>query len=353
MSTVGAELVIRQRTDNVHANLYVQAAEQLGLTAEVIDREKGVFRISSETKSLVNHGGALGMNNPVSRAIANNKITTIRLLSRFGVPVPTSEVFHVDDDLRHVLTSAKARFPLVVKPVCGQCGEGVVANIKNESELEAALAALRALQRETFILENHVEGEDFRILVCRGEIIDVLKRVPANVIGDGRSTLEKLIPLRNRERLAYHHTMSTIDVDTDILDFLEQRGLALGHVPARGQKILLRRICNFSKGGEVSSVPVSELNPELVDLFKAVQRRIGLAFCGVDYITPNITKSFRDVASCVNEVNPRPGIQIHCFARPEGISLDPALKVLETAFRERKGAGGLTARYDGDSSAHG
>ncbi len=107
----------------------------------------------------------------------------------------------IDDDAQDPLTEAFSflreaglDYPVVFKPDVGERGRGVVI-LRSREELETAVAGAR----EPFLLQEHVPGSELGVFYLRepgeerGRIFSITdKRLP-EVVGDGRSTLERLI----------------------------------------------------------------------------------------------------------------------------------------------------------------
>lgn len=63
----------------------------------------------------------------------------------------------------------------------------MIANIETEEEFLSALYYVREdLRYEKIIVEKHFKGEDVRIYVLDGKVLAGLKRLPANIVGDGK-----------------------------------------------------------------------------------------------------------------------------------------------------------------------
>src|SRR5699024_5557884 len=100
-------------------------------------------------------------------SICVHKEKTKNYLRKHGVPTHEGDVFSADvPDEKIIQYSHTIGYPVVVKPSDGTGGNGVIANIKDEKELEAALVYVRkTLGFLEVILESHFQGEDYRIYV--------------------------------------------------------------------------------------------------------------------------------------------------------------------------------------------
>jgi cyanophycin synthetase len=326
-------MAIRRRTANSNSNLYLQAAANLGLSFEVLDFERGAYRISREELSVEGVDARLKVNSYIFCMIAANKQSTMHILGRFGVPVTRCEIRHVEESVTELLRSARNQYPLVVKPVYGIGGSGVTANIRNETELRAAIRRLRDLGKVKFILENHVSGSDYRVLMCRGEVLDIVERIVANVVGDGRTPLEMLIREKNAARRARYRAIAEIEIDAELELHIGSLGLSLESIPVPGEIVYLRRVCSYSRGGEMRRVPLAEVHPENHALFMKIQELINLDICGIDFISADIRAPHGVVECCVNEVNHNPGMHLHCLAGGDGVETEVPEAVLSRLFR--------------------
>ena len=90
--------------------------------------------------------------------------------------------------LRGALQAARhIGYPVVIKPLDGNHGRGVVLNITDDAALEAGYDVAKAESRSGYLqVESFITGNDYRFLVVGGRIAAVAERVPAHVIGDGQ-----------------------------------------------------------------------------------------------------------------------------------------------------------------------
>ena len=88
--------------------------------------------------------------------------------------------------------------PVVVKPRKGNQGRGVSVALRTREAVLAAYDYAR-LQEDEILVERHVEGCDFRLLVIGGRLISAARRVPPSVIGDGQHTINELVDIENQE----------------------------------------------------------------------------------------------------------------------------------------------------------
>src|SRR6185503_6921545 len=155
--------------------------------------------------------------NMIAVDIAANKHATKKLLGDMGVPVPKGYRIRGIDELERTLQSVG--FPAVIKPLDGNHGRGATVGIIS---LEAAQIAFEKAKEYSrwVIVEQQLQGSDFRALVVNNRLIAVAERIPAHVIGDGKSTIQELIDQTNadpRRGLGHEKVLTLIDVDSQTM----------------------------------------------------------------------------------------------------------------------------------------
>ena len=142
--------------------------------------------------------------------------------------------------------------PLAVKPYNSNHGKGVSLNIKNWYDLKEAFQKARKYS-ELVLVEEYIEGKDYRLLVVGDKLCAAAERIPPRVIGDGQSTIRDLINIINKspERGEGHEKrLTSIKIDEMVKKCLQEQGLDLDRVPGKGELIYLRYNGNLSTGGQ-------------------------------------------------------------------------------------------------------
>lgn len=246
------------------------------------------------------------LSSAVSLALCTHKEATRMRLARAGVPVPKGRTFANGDYDSARAFAERIGYPVVVKPAMGVRGIGVVANIQSEAELTRAFEHLEEskLGGQDFIVEKHVTGRDYRIVVVGDEVIAAILREPASVVGDGTRSVAELVVRKNLvRRLNPHLWGRPIKYDAAARYQLERAGMTLDSVPAEGQRVLLSSSCSLSQGGDSIDV-LDELHPSIKDAcVRAVQAVPGLSFCGVDFLLEDHTKPVDEQEAGICELN--------------------------------------------------
>jgi cyanophycin synthetase len=111
---------------------------------------------------------------------------------------------------------------------------------------------------------------------------------------------------------------------------LEGAGLRPDSVPAAGQVVLLRSTANLSTGGTATDV-TDVIHPDSREMAERAVRAIGLDVGGVDFLSKDITESYRSIGGGICEVNAAPGFRMH-VAPSEGTARDVAAPVIDMLF---------------------
>jgi len=268
--------------------------------------------------------------NMIAVDIAGNKHATKTLLGDMGVPVPKGYRIRDIDDLESVLD--KVGFPAVIKPLDGNHGKGATVGINSLDDALIAWEKAKEYSRWV-IVEQQLQGFDFRALVVNNRLIAVAKRVPAHVVGDGKQTIQELIDETNRDpRRGYGHenVLTQIEVDNQTLRCVRHAGYEMNSVLPKGEQLFLKTTANISTGGTAIDV-TDEVHPENVFLFERIARIIGLDVAGIDTIAPNVSEPLRDNGGGIIEVNAAPGFRMH-LAPSEGIGRNVAEHVIDMLF---------------------
>lgn len=245
----------------------------------------------------------------ISAMLARDKVAAHELLRRAGFPV--AEQISISTVEVAVSEAHRMGYPVVLKPVNLDGGKGVEAGLKDESSLRAAYG--RSLRHsKSLILEKHVEGRDYRLGVLKDELAWATYREPAGVWGDGASTLTELITQANRDPrrgTRQWSQMVPITINEEAGELLSEQGLCLSDVVSRGCFVQLRRAANTSSGGVPMDV-IDRVHPDNAALAVSVARLFRLDIAGIDFITPDISRSWREVGGVVCEVNGQPQFSV-------------------------------------------
>jgi cyanophycin synthetase len=264
--------------------------------------------------------------------LASEKDETNGILADLGLPVPRQAVVY---RLRRAARAAeRIGYPVVVKPLNANHGRGVTTDIRDEQALEKAYDKAKE-HSDGVIIETYLEGLDHRLLVVNGELVAAAKRVPAHVVGDGSHTVEELVAKVNqdpRRGVGHEKVLTRITLDAAAERMLAQRDFTPDSVPEDGDVVYLQPTANLSTGG--TAVDVTDvIHPDNRIMAERAIRALGLDVGGVDFITTDITRSYREVGGGICECNAAPGFRMH-VAPSEGEPRNVAEPVIKMLFPE-------------------
>ncbi len=278
----------------------------------------------------------------IGRDFSRDKFLTFKLLSEICLPVGGFTA------VRNAETALKAAaaigYPIVLKPIRGKKGEHVFVNLRNPQELRAALAQVSG--GEGFLLQSCFPGEDHRILIVDGKLVAAARRMPASIMGDGKHIITELVAIANRDPrrgAGFEKIMNFIELDGETDRVLAQQDLTRDSMPAQGEHVRLRATANISSGGTALDV-TNAIHPENARAAIKAAKALGLTVAGVDFISPDISKSWREIGGGICEVNAVVGLRPHFLANPEMDILGP---IIETVYPGRSNSRIPTAMITG------
>jgi len=262
--------------------------------------------------------------------IASDKEETAAVLSKLGLPVPRQYIVRSAEGA--VDAARRVGYPVVVKPLNANHGRGASLNLADDEHVATAFGHANQYSRSV-IVESFIEGQDHRMLVVDGNLVAVAKRVPGHVVGDGEHTIAELVEITNedpRRGIGHEKVLTRIEVDHQAERLLAQYGYDLETAPAEGEIVYLRSTGNLSTGG--TAVDVTDVvHPDNREMAVRAALAVGLDVAGVDFLTTDITESFKEVGGAICEVNAAPGFRMH-VSPSEGSPRDVAGPVIDMLY---------------------
>jgi len=268
----------------------------------------------------------------ISVDIAGNKHLTKQMLRDHNIPVPHGELAYTEESA--VAAARGIGFPVVLKPYNGNQGKGVALNLKNEDQVRRAYTEAAKFCR-TVIVEKHISGRDYRVLVVGGKVAAVAERRPPMVTGDGIHTIKELVDIENENPLRgddHEKPLTKIKLDAIAKQVLERYGVDENYIPAVGESVILRDNGNLSTGGTARDC-TDLIHPYNCDIAVKAAKVIGLDIAGIDITAEDISMPLKDTNGAVIEVNAAPGLRMHLFPT-EGKKRDIAGQILDMMFPE-------------------
>ena len=280
------------------------------------------------------------LNGVGSSDIAKDKDFSNVFMRRLGYPtVPDSKTFFsdswadaigaprrkIDDAYRHAV---KVGLPVVVKPNSGSQGSNV-SFVHNKREFYRALKAIFKKDRVALV-QKPVKGADYRLVVLDNEVISAYERVPLSVIGDGISSIGKMLNQKQQRFLASKRDTQIKMGDPRIALKLARQDLSLKSVPPKGKLVYLLDNANLSTGGDSVDV-TNKVHPAFIKLAVKLTKEMGLRLCGVDLMVDGDIRQPPKVY-WILEINAAPGLDHYAKSgrKQEKIVENLYLKVLKS-----------------------
>src|SRR6202166_2157310 len=246
----------------------------------------------------------------IAVALASDKEETNKILATLGLPVPQQELVHSEEQA--VRAAGRIGFPVVTKPYDGNHGRGISIRLTTEEEVAQGFAVAREHSRSV-IVETFLEGDDHRLLVVNGELVAATRRTPGHVVGDGRHTVAQLIEIVNqdpRRGVGHEKVLTRLEMDAQAQKMLEGAGLHADSIPPASQVVYLRSTANLSTGGTATDV-TDVIHPDNREMAERAVRAIGLDVGGVDFLSKNITESYRTIGGGICDVDAATEVRMH------------------------------------------
>lgn len=264
---------------------------------------------TKQGKKVYVRGTTFPLNDLGASAIARDKGNTTFFLKKMGYPVPKGRAFYSEawgkqigskETVKEALKYAqKIVWPVIIKPNDASGGELVFLCNNGEEFLHAV--GLITLKHDIFVVQEYVQGFDYRLLVLDGEVVASYQRLPLSIVGDGSKTIMKLLEVKKVKQ--NNHT----DVlNARILATLHQQKLKWNTVLEKGRMVELLPSANLSSGGRALDV-LENLHNDWKKNAQKIAHDLDLRYCGIDIISQKLL-SEKPCKYVVLEVNAAPGI---------------------------------------------
>jgi len=291
-------------------------------TQSIVDEAKKrhipIMRLNEDSYVQLGHGlyqrriqaSIIDSTSTIGVEIADDKQRTKELLSNMGIPVP--EGYKVETMEEAIKVAEEIGYPVTIKPISGNHGRGITTNVVDLADLEVSFQNAKAFS-EFLVIEKHLNGADYRVLVIDGKFTAAARRYPAFVVGDGISTIQQLVDEVNADPnrgVGHEKVLTRIEMDVMTERLLDQKNLTYHSILSKDEKLYLKSTANLSAGGIATDVS-DEIHPMTKMICERVSQIIGLNVIGIDIITTNHKVPLSDDNGGIIEVNAAPGLRMH------------------------------------------
>jgi cyanophycin synthetase len=319
--------------DEAYNAIWTEAGDELGIRVRAL--EGGIFEFTRGETRLDFRRDRPPVEDESAWDAAGDKERQRALLETAGITVPA----HLQFDAAGVAAAHefldRTGGACVIKPAVDTgAGTGVTSGIRAHEDL--ARAVLRASRAGPgLLIEEQAEGDEYRILVLDGEVLDIVRRQRPAVTGDGRSSVGELIAAENRRRLAGDalDRLRMLTADLDAVLALRRQGLEVRSRPAAGERVEVKSVVNRNSVAENATVR-EPLSAPLCEYLATAVRTSGLRLAGIDLITADLDGPPRE--GVILEVNPHPGLHHHYAVADRRSATRVAVPILRALMDDRE-----------------
>jgi cyanophycin synthetase len=287
----------------------VEEAKRRSIPVYPVAKNSGIWLIGQGVAGVHYYKAANHKDSLTGMRLQHDKALSNLLVKRLGFPGVNHALAKNLIEANEIANSIG--YPVVVKPTSSGKGNGISAYVIDPNDLTQAFNKASQFSSSAVIIEQHVKGIDHRLAVFGGKLAWVAARYPAQVVGNGQSSIRELIDEENHRRQhnpkAAEDGLKQINPNEDVIRYLNKQGLTIDDEPPNNQIVTLLDIANISKGGSI--VDLTDIaHPDNIAMAEAITRGFRMDTMGIDFITPDIRLSWQETPCAVIEVNGSPGI---------------------------------------------
>ncbi|RPA59119.1 bifunctional glutamate--cysteine ligase GshA/glutathione synthetase GshB [Aerococcus agrisoli] len=291
-------------------------AIQEGYQFEILDRDDQMLRFSYKGhQEIVKNGNITSKDPYVAHYVMENKVVTKRVLAEAGFNVPQSLEFKDIDQAMKVadLYTDKA---FVIKPKSTNMGLGIsiFKHGANAAEFKEALE-IAFKEDGAVLIEDFAFGTEYRFYVQDGKVLSIVNRIGANVVGDGKSTLEELVALKNQDSKRGHDHRSPLEIialGAIEVNTLKQQGYDVSSIIPEGEQVFLRENSNISTGGD-SIEMLEAMHDSYKEIAVKMAETLQVNITGLDLMILDIDAPATDDNYALIEANFNPMMMMHIY----------------------------------------
>jgi cyanophycin synthetase len=258
----------------------------------------------------------------IAKEIQRDKWSSNLMMERLGLPIPKWQILDSEEDIEKIWEQYQK--PVVIKPTGLTAGSGVSTGLDTiEKAKEAFQIAKRPTEKhvgkkwqQKIMIQEQVHGEDYRLLIIDGKLEVATKRIPAFIVGDGKSTIQELIEETNqdprRDTSKPTHILKPIKIDDPLLALLKEKNLSLESVPSKDEKITVRKVASMSQGG-ITEDFTDKVGPEIKYAVESIASSIHAFVVGADVLCKDISKPLTKENGGIIEINTKPEAYLNLY----------------------------------------
>ena len=271
----------------------------------IIDSDKFII---IKDNVVIKEYSSKNFNSHKAHKTAKNKTLSNSIFAKNNIPVPKHAIINSNNKYKYMY-EMNIEFPCVLKPIDGMQGKDVNTFIKNIEQFRDILEKLLT-KYDKVMLENQVYGDNYRIFVFNNEIMDVIKREQPFIIGNAKDSVNNLIIEKNKlQKKKNLYPTNNLD-----WNYIEEQGFNKDSIPPLNKKIFITNTINFHNGANPVRINLNDIPEINKEMFINAHKLIDLECSGIDYMSPDITKSFQENDGHIIEINDMVDTKIHVDA---------------------------------------
>ncbi|MHC5218121.1 bifunctional glutamate--cysteine ligase GshA/glutathione synthetase GshB [Enterococcus sp. LJL128] len=306
------------RNMELSTQLFLFDAIQKGLEIEILDEEEQFLKLKHKKHvEYVKNANMTSKDSYIVPLIMENKTVTKKVLAKAGFRVPRGDEFASQAEAeRAYLRYEKQAF--VVKPKSTNYGLGISIFKEGASGKDYQEALTLAFREDNSVLvEEFIEGTEYRFFVLDNQVKAILQRIPANVVGDGIRSVEELVAEKNLHPLRGTNHRAPLElIQLGELEqlMLKEQDLIIHSVPEKDRIVYLRENSNISTGGDSIDV-TDQIDDSYKQIAVAAVKELGAKICGIDLIIPDksIPANQGKNTYGIIEANFNPAMHMHAY----------------------------------------
>jgi len=278
----------------------------MGGSIEEFVPERGCFYINILGKRiLLERKISITRQSFVSGQLTRCKDITHKLLYSNDLPTPKTECFYNKsyNKKQAMRQISLLNFPVILKDARGSNSKGIFPFIGNIED------AMKVLEEElphyrSMIAQEMVTGKEYRILVLDDKVIGALEMIPPYALGDGFSTISKIIQERQNT------TEQRTKFDEKLEQILKEQNVTLESIMSKNEIAYIKKSSCLAEGGETMDV-TDVVHGSIEEICVKASRVVGKHLVGIDVMCTDISQDISSQDFNIIEINGKPDLYIH------------------------------------------
>lgn len=150
-------------------------------------------------------------------------------------------------------------------------------------------------------------------MVLNNEIIDIVERQNITVTGNGKNTIDELINNYNNNL----DKPKFFNIKEINWNYLSNQNYYKETILPNNKVLIITNVRNYHNGSIPKNIQINNIHKDNITLFKKCNKILGLNLSGIDFISPDISKSWKTNNSKIIEINPGPDFKLHYINKNE------------------------------------